>query len=91
MKDKQTAVEWLEEQINLTFYVAEASEMNKRFQIVFQQAKQMEKEQIISAHNDGALMAYALPFNAPFKKGEEYYNETYGSQAPQRLKEANEE
>jgi hypothetical protein len=38
----------------------------------------MEKEQIISAHNDGALMAYALPFNAPFKKGEEYYNETYG-------------
>ena len=37
-----------------------------------------EKEQIIGAHNDGALMAYALPFNAPFKKGEEYYNETYG-------------
>jgi hypothetical protein len=38
----------------------------------------MEIEQIISAHNDGALMAYALPFNAPFKKGEEYYNEIYG-------------
>jgi hypothetical protein len=48
-----------------------------------------EKEQIIGAHNDGALMACALPFNAPFKKGEEYYNETYGSQAPQRLSEAN--
>jgi hypothetical protein len=52
---------------------------------------ELEKEQIIKANDDGALMAYALPFNAPFKKGEEYYNETYGSQAPQRLKEANEE
>jgi hypothetical protein len=49
----------------------------------------VEKEQIIGAHNDGALMAYALPFNAPFKKGEEYYNETYGSQAPQRLEKDN--
>jgi hypothetical protein len=45
---------------------------------VFIKAQEMEIEQIISAHNDGALMAYALPFNAPFKKGEEYYNETYG-------------
>jgi fatty acid/phospholipid biosynthesis enzyme len=87
MKDKQTAVEWLEEKINL--YNLEVGMASMRKYIEY--AKQMEKEQIISAHNDGALMAYALPFNAPFKKGEEYYNETYGSQAPQRLKEANEE
>ena len=42
----QTAVEWLQEQINLTFYVAEASEINKRFQSIYEQAKEMEKEQI---------------------------------------------
>lgn len=47
-----------------------------------------EKEQIVKANDAGAIMVYALPFNAPFKKGEEYYNETYGSQAPQRLSEA---
>jgi hypothetical protein len=39
---------------------------------------QMEKEQIIKAHNDGSLMAYTIPFNAPFIKGEEYYEENYG-------------
>ena len=44
-----TSVEWLEEQINLTFYVAEASEMNKRFQSIYEQAKAMEKEQIVNA------------------------------------------
>jgi hypothetical protein len=43
--EKQTAVEWLEEQINLTFYIAEASEMNKRFQSIYEQAKEMENEQ----------------------------------------------
>lgn len=66
---QQTAVEWLEEQINLTFYVAEASEMNKRFQIVFQQAKEMEKEQIIDAYSQGGLDSSYMPYK--------YYNETF--------------
>jgi hypothetical protein len=39
---------------------------------------QMEKDQIVKAHNDGSLMAYTIPFNAPFIKGEEYYEENYG-------------
>jgi hypothetical protein len=76
MKDKQTAVEWLEEQINLTFYVAEASEMNKRFQIVFQQAKQMEKEQIKDAFTDGCI-GELYELNA-YYTSEKYYKETYG-------------
>lgn len=42
---------------------------------------EVEKEQITKAYNSAI----------PFKFGEEYYNETYGSQAPQRLEEANEE
>jgi hypothetical protein len=87
MKDKETAIDWILKEINerggFIFTI--------HYEEVFAQAKQMEKEQIIKANDDGALMAYALPFNAPFKKGEEYYNETYGSQAPQRLEEANEE
>jgi fatty acid/phospholipid biosynthesis enzyme len=74
MEKNLTAVEWLEEKINL--YNLEVGMASMRKYIEY--AKQMEIEQIISAHNDGALMAYALPFNAPFKKGEEYYNETYG-------------
>ena len=65
METRQTAVEWLEEQINLTFYVAEASEMNKRFQIVFEQAKQIEKEQIIQTEKE------------MYNKLIEIYNETY--------------
>lgn len=43
---KKTAVECLEQQIKDTFYVAEASEMAKRFEGIFEQAKEMEKEQI---------------------------------------------
>jgi hypothetical protein len=86
MKDKKTAIEWLEDNLNFEPYDEEDFINNNK---IWEQAKQMEKEQIIGAHNDGALMAYALPFNAPFKKGEEYYNETYGSQAPQRLEKAN--
>jgi len=70
MANKQTAVEWLYDRFIFAGYAA-PSEWKE-------QAKEIEIEQIISAHNDGALMAYALPFNAPFKKGEEYYNETYG-------------
>ena len=73
---QQTAVEWLEEQINLTFYVAEASEMNKRFQSIYEQAKAMEKEQMYQVWktseewSDGKLLDSKKSF-------EEYYNETY--------------
>jgi len=69
---QQTAVEWLEEQINLTFYVAEASEMSKRFQSIYEQAKTMEKEQIIDAHIDGQSLV-----SCKDEYAELYYNETY--------------
>jgi hypothetical protein len=88
MKDKQTAVEWLKDKL-FELEIKIDSKAHEEAFFIFEQAKQIEKEQIIGANNDGALMTYALPFNAPFKKGEEYYNETYGSQAPQRLEKAN--
>jgi len=60
---KQTAVEWLVEQIKtkhdklfIEFYASEIEE-----------AKEMEKQQIIEAFNK----------SVPFKFGEQYYNETF--------------
>jgi hypothetical protein len=88
MENNQRALDWLEDNLIGNPHSEEDFKHNI---MIWGQAKQMEKEQIVKANDDGALMAYALPFNAPFKKGEEYYNETYGSQAPQRLEEANEE
>jgi len=68
---KQTAVEWLEEQIKDIFYVAEASEMTKKFKSVYDQAKQMEKEQIEEAWYDGIS-------GGQCGTSEQYFNETYG-------------
>ena len=67
---KQTAVEWLVEQINLG--------LSERGLIsVIYQAKEMEKEQIIYAHVAG--------HNAPSSTiknldAEQYYNETFKQQ-----------
>jgi hypothetical protein len=71
---KQTAVEWLEEQIKDIFYVAEASEMTKKFQSVYEQAKQMEKEQIQDAH----LHAQFKVVEVKKELAEKYYNDFYG-------------
>lgn len=63
---KKTAVEWLVEQItDGTMPAREA----------IQQAKAMEKEQIIEAHNSG----YSEGIYQSCESGEEYYNETYES------------
>ncbi len=59
---KQTAVEWLTEKMQLS--------LGDEFKYVigfFQQAKEMEKQQIITAYNKAV----------PFKFGKEYYNETF--------------
>jgi|LakMenEpi03Aug12_release.lakeMendotaPanAssembly.Ray.scaffolds.fasta_scaffold681092_2 hypothetical protein len=77
MEKKQTAVEWLEEQIKDIFYVAEASEMTKKFKSVYEQAKQMEKEQMKEAALDNVTTNEKLRkiFEIQF---EDFYNETYG-------------
>ena len=63
---QQTAVEWLVEQL---FW----SEQMERIERVVQQAKEMEKQQIIDAFKHGELPAFFVNLNA-----EEYYKETYG-------------
>ena len=62
---KPTAVEWLEAELKKLPMVNVTE--------VFQQAKAMEKEQIIDAFKHGELPPLFVNLNA-----EEYYNETYG-------------
>jgi hypothetical protein len=67
MKTKQTAMQWLEDNLNFEPYDEEEFISNNK---IWEQAKQMEKEQITKAYNSAI----------PFKFGEEYYNETYKQQ-----------
>jgi hypothetical protein len=60
---KQTAVEWLVKELNLEGY-----------DYTVEQAKEMEKEQILFAYNDGAMGA----FDKTYKGMHEYFNENYG-------------
>ena len=73
---KQTAVEWLMPKIlelNLQLSLRKISARNCELEIakLFQQAKAMEKEQIVDAV-DG------FPIENRNLDGEQYYNETYG-------------
>ena len=62
---KQTAVEWLLQQMDL--------ETISKYDKQLVQAKEMEKEQIIEAHNIGRNDKY----NDFSRDGEQYYKETY--------------
>jgi hypothetical protein len=92
--EKQTAVEWLEEQIKDIFYVAEASEMTKKFKSVYDQAKQMEKEQIKEAIKTEIKLignyfdvdkleqreqGHHIRFTSILKDRFDHYNKTYGN------------
>lgn len=71
---KQTAVEWLEEQLNKIFISNEIQQTKH----LFEQAKEMEKQQIINAH--GVKTKRGERQGISFwesKNGEQYYNETY--------------
>ena len=70
MKNNQTAVEWLAEQIKFT-----NKEMYAELQEVIEQAKQMEKEQITESHLQGLYSDIKMKGE---KQAEQYYNETYG-------------
>ena len=66
MESKQTAVEWLVEQLE-----QHHTSIDIKNTVVFQQAKAMEKEQIVETYNEGALDGLQL--------GEQYYNFVYGT------------
>jgi hypothetical protein len=60
---QQTAVEWLFEQV----WINPVSKLPE----ILEQAKEMEKEQIINTFFEGA-------YGGDIMSGEQYYNETYG-------------
>jgi hypothetical protein len=63
---KQTAVEWLKEKLRIEFGFAFSNN-------ILEQAKEMEKEKIIDAYNQGCLDT----LKDGMKRGEQYYNETF--------------
>jgi hypothetical protein len=70
---KQTAVEWLVEQLfktNNNTNDAKKMDINK----IIEQAKEMEKQQIIQSNRDGVDMVVD---GKPFITGEQYYNEMF--------------
>ena len=70
---KLSSIDWLEEQIKDVFYVAEASEMTKKFKSVYEQAKAMHKEEIVDAYNESFRLR-----DKPYSTAVKYYNETFG-------------
>jgi predicted secreted protein len=69
-----TAVEWLQKKYWKKLSTTEDL-------IIFQQAKEMEKQQIINSFNEGWLQCniYGLPEKSRkhFEDAEQYYNETF--------------
>jgi hypothetical protein len=66
---KQTATEWLYEQLTSTWFDKSSG------QHILEQAKAMEKEQIEDAYTTGVEEDV---YSNPLRIGEMYYNETYG-------------
>jgi hypothetical protein len=74
MENKQTAVEWLfKESLGITLQLENRriSHRNWELQMVklYEQAKEMEKEQIKDAYEQGDIQLV---------NGEQYYEQTYG-------------
>jgi hypothetical protein len=66
---KTTAVDWLREQVQSNL----SEPMSPKFAELFEEAREMEREQIEQAYGDG-LNAY----RTDFCNRTEYYNKTYG-------------
>jgi N-methylhydantoinase B/oxoprolinase/acetone carboxylase alpha subunit len=70
---QQTAVEWLIEHYTFADLTADS------WQMIQQQAKEMEKERIETAYNKGTVHGIDYPESTLPITGEQYYNETYRS------------
>jgi HEPN domain-containing protein len=71
---KQTAVEWLIDELTL-------NQPHKWVQEVIEQAKEMEKNQIIDSYRDGRSDQQSdRPSKFYNRMAEQYYNETFKSE-----------
>jgi len=66
MENKQTPIEWLTEKLRIEFGFVFSNN-------IFEQAKEMEKQQIINSYNSGCIDT----LKDEMKLGEQYYNETF--------------
>jgi len=94
--EKQTAVEWLIDQVLVeydTYFNEEGDLVDKPINQFFnaykssvnlieyvKQAKEMEKQQIMAAFNEGEINSvdYFNVENITIEEAEQYYNETFG-------------
>lgn len=72
-KNKQTAVEWLVQELKKSTNYRGLQNIGITHQELIEQAKEMEKQQIINAYLRG------IKNYDPIFKSEQYYNEEYGS------------
>ena len=73
---QQTSVEWLFERINLFCMFTDG--IPDEWSEALEQAKQMEKEQIINAHTNAYLIGEDnISVEDANKASEQYYNQTY--------------
>ncbi|MEI6887410.1 MAG: hypothetical protein WCK31_04220, partial [bacterium] len=76
---KQTAAEWLQECLSIHI----TDEQKMQFEGLFQQAKAMEKQQIINSFDEGKSDGYKTAREWDemiiWLSAEQYYNETYNS------------
>ena len=72
---KQTAVDWLIKEINKMIDFIPMDKWDKIRDIV-QQAKEIEKEQIIYSHISG-MQFIAVDLNHYYNDSEQYFNETF--------------
>jgi hypothetical protein len=73
---KQTAVEWLKKELEDYGSNSHLSLGWNTFDELFEQAKEMEKQQIIDAHGSKLISPKGLA-SEYWKNGEQYYNETF--------------
>jgi len=71
MNKQQTAVEWLYN--NLKSHFEHDGDLLEVVQFSFEQAKEMEKQQIIDVHNQGYADGYRDNGNSPI----DYFTETF--------------
>lgn len=75
---QQTSISWLREKLKETYDKEGKLPLAYTLHLV-KQAKQMEKEQISKAWDDGDYAYfYSKETGRDFDNGEQYYNETYG-------------
>ena len=75
---KQTAVEWLKMQLEIRSGIKEITVDSTTFEELCEQAKEMEKQQIIDAvvwFDDTSRRPYEIEIDV-----EQYYNETFKSE-----------